>query len=102
MDNPYVYLVTALFLLSIGIFGFVKRRTLIGMLIAVELILNGAGLNFLIIAHFFTPHPEMGEIFTLVVMGMAAAEAAIALSIIITVYRQHRSIDADKISELKG
>ena len=102
MNNPYTYLITALLLLGIGIFGFVRRRTLIGMLIAVELVLNGAGLNFVVIGHYFNPHPETGDIFTLIVMGVAAAEAVIALSIIIAIYRQHRSIDADKVSELKG
>jgi NADH-quinone oxidoreductase subunit K len=51
---------------------------------------------------FVAPDPTVGQVFTLFIMGIAAAEAAIALSIIIAVYRNFRSIDADDVAELKG
>jgi len=101
-DNLITYLIIAALLFGIGFYGLVHRRTLIGMLIAGELILAGASLNFMAFNRFLAPDPTVGQIFTLFIMGIAAAEAAIALSIIIVVYRNFRSIDTEDIAELKG
>ncbi len=100
--NLYSYLVIALLLFGLGVCGLVLRRTLIGMLISVELILNGAGLNFMAFNRFLAPDPTVGQIFTLFIMGVAAAEAAIGFGLIIAVYRKYRSVDADKVSEMRG
>ena len=102
MESLSTYLITAALLFCLGLFGLLSHRTLIGMLISVELILNGAGLNFMAFNMFLTPEPAVGQIFTLFIMGIAAAEAAIALSVILAVYRLYRTIDADSISGLKG
>ena len=101
-DRPAVYLVLAAFLLATGIYGLVRRRTLIGMLIAGELIFSAASLNLMAINRFFAPDPTVGQIFVLFIMGLAAAEVAIALSIIIAVYRNYRSIGLKGLSELNG
>jgi len=101
-DNLITYLIIAAMLFGIGFYGLVHRRTLIGMLIAGELILAGASLNFMAFNRFLAPDPTVGQIFTLFIMGIAAAEAAIALSIIIAVYRNFRTIDVEDIAELKG
>ena len=95
-------LIISAMLFGIGFYGLVHRRTLIGMLIAGELILAGASLNFMAFNRFLAPDPTVGQIFTLFIMGIAAAEAAIALSIIIVVYRNFRTIDVDDVAELKG
>jgi NADH-quinone oxidoreductase subunit K len=102
-DNSLItYLILGAMLFGFGFYGLVQRRTLIGMLIAGELILAGASLNFMAFNRFLAPDPTVGQIFTLFIMGIAAAEAAIALSIIIAVYRNFRSIDTEDIAELKG
>jgi NADH-quinone oxidoreductase subunit K len=101
-DNLITYLVIAALLFGIGFYGLVHRRTLIGMLIAGELILAGASLNFMAFNRFLAPDPTVGQIFTLFIMGIAAAEAAIALSIIIAVYRNFRTIDVEDVSEMEG
>jgi len=101
-QQPWIYLVLAAFLLATGIYGFIRRRTLIGMLISGELILTAASLNFLALSRFFAPDPVVGQVFVLFVMGLAAAEVSIALSIIIAVYRNYRSIEARELSQLKG
>jgi len=95
------YLVVAALLLIIGIYGIVQRRSFIGMLISTELILNGAGLNFMAFNRFLAPDPATGQIMTLFIMGIAAAEAAIGVSFILAVYRHFRTIDPTKIDELK-
>jgi NADH-quinone oxidoreductase subunit K len=101
-DSLITYLIIAALLFGIGFYGLVQRRTLIGMLIAGELILAGASINFMAFNRFLAPDPTVGQIFTLFIMGIAAAEAAIALSIIIAVYRNFRSIDVEDVAELKG
>ena len=101
-DNLITYLIIAALLFSIGFYGLVHRRTMIGMLISGELILAGASLNFMAFNRFLAPDPTVGQIFTLFIMGIAAAEAAIALSIIIAVYRNFRTIDVDDVAELEG
>jgi NADH-quinone oxidoreductase subunit K len=101
-NSLITYLIIAALLFGMGFYGMVQRRTFIGMLIAGELILAGASLNFMAFNRFLAPDPTVGQIFTLFIMGIAAAEAAIALSIIIVVYRNFRSIDTEDIAELKG
>ncbi len=95
------YLVLALCLFALGLYGIVSRPGLISMLISVELILNAAGLNFVAFNTFLAPDKSLGQTFTLVIMGLAAAEAAICLSIAVVVYRRFRSILADDLADLK-
>jgi NADH:ubiquinone oxidoreductase subunit K len=102
VDNLSTYLFVALLLFCIGLFGLLQRRSLIGMLISVELMLNAASINFLAFNRFLSPDPATGQIMVLFVMGIAAAEAAIALSLILALYRRMRSIDIEKARELKG
>ena len=101
-EHPAIYLVVAAFLLATGIYGLIRRRTLIGMLIAGELIFAAASLNIMTVNRFFAPDPAVGQIFVLFIMGLAAAEVAVALSIIIAVYRNYRSIHPTDISEMNG
>ncbi len=89
-------------LFGIGIYGMVQRQTFIGMLISAELILSGASLNFMAFNRFLAPDPTVGQVFTLFIMAIAAAEAAIALSIIIAVYRNYKSIDTEDVVDLQG
>ena len=101
-DRLDIYLVTAAFLLAIGIYGLIRRRTLIGMLISGELIFSAASLNFMALNRFTAHDPAVGQIFVLFIMGLAAAEVAIALSIIVAVYRNYRSVKTGELSELNG
>ncbi|MHC1764950.1 MAG: NADH-quinone oxidoreductase subunit NuoK [Verrucomicrobiia bacterium] len=101
-DRPAIYMVLAVFLLAAGLFGMLRRRTFIGMLISGELIFSAASLNLMVMNRFYAPDPTVGQVFVLFIMALAAAEVAIALSIIIAVYRNYRSIDSRELSELKG
>lgn len=96
------FLVIGAVLFALGIYGMVSRKTFIGMLIAAELILAGASVNFMAFNRFTAPDPVTGQVFTLFIMAVAAAEAAIGLSIIIAVYRHFKSIDAEDTVQLKG
>ncbi len=98
--NTFLYLAAMLF--GMGIYGLVTRRTLIGMLISSELILAAASINFMAFNRFPAPDPTVGQVFTLFIMAIAAAEAAIGLSIIIAVYRNYKSVDTEDLVDLQG
>lgn len=96
------YLVIGALLFAFGIYGMVVRRTVIGMLISSEFILAAASTNFMAFNRFLAPNPVVGQIFTLFIMAIAAAEAAIAISIMIAVYRNYKTIDTDDLVDLQG
>ena len=96
------YLIVAILLFVIGFFGLLYHRTLVGMLISGELILAGASLNLMAFSRFQSPHPVTGQVFTLFIMGLAAAEAAIILGLIVAMYRNYRSVETRKLDRLKG
>ncbi|SDP73465.1 NADH-quinone oxidoreductase subunit NuoK [Desulforhopalus singaporensis] len=101
-NNLNTFLVIGAMLFAMGIYGVVTRRTFIGMLIAAEMILAGASVNFMAFNRFVAPDPVTGQVFTLFIMAVAAAEAAIGLSIVVAVYRHYYSIDAEDATQLKG
>ena len=92
----------SLILLAIGVCGVLTRRNLIGILLSVEIILNGANINFAAFAHFRAADPVAGAIFTIFVMAVSACEMAVALAIIIAMYRRKRRLDVYKLEELHG
>lgn len=88
-------------LFFIGVYGFFTRRNLITMLMSVELVLNSVNLNFIAFNKYLWPGSMDGLFFTLFIIAIAAAEASVAIAIIINLYRTHQSIDVDNASELK-
>lgn len=96
----YFYILSAL-LFFIGVFGFVTRRNLIAMLISVELILNAVDLNFAAFNRFLFPGTYEGFFFTLFSIGVSAAESAVAIAIIINVYRKFKSVQVNSIENMK-
>jgi NADH:ubiquinone oxidoreductase subunit K len=97
------YLIVSALLFSVGFAGAVTRRNAILVLIGVELMLNAANLNFIAFWRY-GPNPELltGVIFVIFSIGIAAAEAAVGLALIIAVYRHYRTIRLDQIDSLKG
>ena len=88
-------------LFFIGVYGFVTRRNLIAMLISVELVLNAVDINFAAINRLLYPNGMEGMLMTLFVIGVAAAESAVAIAIIINVYRNFKSDSVDAIPNMK-
>ncbi|MDI6726504.1 MAG: NADH-quinone oxidoreductase subunit NuoK [Smithellaceae bacterium] len=99
--NLNIYLFVAVFLLGAGILGVIYRRTLVGMLVSLELIMNGAGLNLVAINSLLVGDNAYGFVFTLFIMGLAAAEAAVALGIIILIFRRYGHIEGAELNEMK-
>jgi NADH:ubiquinone oxidoreductase subunit K len=90
---------TALFF--IGMYGLFTRRNMIAILMSIELILNSININFIAFNKYVWPGKLDGVFFTIFIITIAAAEAAIAIAIIINLYRSHLSIDVDDAAELK-
>jgi NADH:ubiquinone oxidoreductase subunit K len=96
----YFFISVALF--SLGVFGLLMRRNLVAMLISLELVLNSASLNFIAINRFCLPDKSLGQVFTIFIVALAAAEVCIALSLVLWLYRKKESINIDEATELKG
>ena len=82
-------------LFFIGVYGFLTRRNLITMLMSIELLLNSVNLNFIAFNKYLWPGKMDGLFFTVFIIAIAAAEAAVAIAIIINLYRSHHSIDVE-------
>ena len=95
------FFVLSAILFFIGVFGFVTRRNLIAMLISVELILNAVDINFAAFNRLLFPGEMEGFFFTLFPIGVSAAESAVAIAIILNVYRLFKSDSVDSIENLK-
>ncbi len=103
MTSLDAYLLFGALLFSIGLAGALIRRNAIIVLVGIELMLNAANLNFIAFWRF-GPHPEAltGIMFVLFSIGVAAAEAAVGLALIIAVYRHYRTANVDQIDSMKG
>ena len=100
MQELNTYLFVAAILFSLGVFGVMTRRNGIAILMGVELILNSANINFVAFSRFGGMNLD-GHIFALFVTVLAAAEAAVALAIIINIYNNMNTINVDEASALK-
>lgn len=89
-------------LFGVGLAGVLTRRNLIMVLVSVEIMMNAANLNFIAFWRF-GPHPELwqGPIFALFTIGIAGAEAAVGLALVIAVYRHYRTVDIERLDTLK-
>ncbi|MDR1722459.1 MAG: NADH-quinone oxidoreductase subunit NuoK [Tannerella sp.] len=95
------YLIVSSIMMFAGIYGFVTRRNLLAMLISVELILNSVDINFAVFNRFLFPNELEGFFFALFAIGISAAETAVAIAIIINIYRNIRNIQVRNMNKLK-
>ena len=104
MDNIhlYPYLILGAVLFTCGVVCMATKRNAIGVLIGVELVLNGANVNFVAFSRYNAAFQIEGMIFALFVIVMAAGEAAVALAIVLNFYNNHTTVDVDAAEELKG
>ncbi len=96
-----LYFALSAVLFFIGVFGFVTRRNLIAMLISVELVLNAVDINFAAFNRLLYPEGLEGFFMTLFSIGVSAAESAVAIAIIINVYRNFKGDSVNTIENMK-
>ena len=97
----YWFLILATVMFFIGIYGFLVRKNLITMLMSIELILNSVCINFVAFNKLLFPEHLEGMFFTIFIIAVAAAEASVAIAIIINIYRRIVNIDVEKMNEMK-
>ena len=95
------YLILAAVMFFAGVYGFITRRNLIAVLISIELILNAVDINFAVFNRYLFPAQLEGFFFTLFAIAIAAAETAVAIAIIINIYRNLQNIEVKNLDELK-
>ena len=94
------YLILSAILFAVGVAGFLFRRNIITVFMSIELMLNGVNLSF--IAFAYQHGQNDGQIFSFFVMVVAAAEAAVGLAIILTVFKNRQTLEIDEVSSLKN
>jgi NADH:ubiquinone oxidoreductase subunit K len=97
----WMYLVVAAGLFSIGMYGVLARRNAIAILMGIELMLNAVNINLVAFWRYRTPEELGGQVFAAFVFVVAAAEAAVGLALIISIYRRRRSVIAEDVDLLK-
>ena len=96
------YLIVSSIMFFVGIYGFIARKNLLAVLISIELILNSVEINFSVFNRYLYPEHMEGLFFSLFGIAISAAETAVAIAIIINVYRNMKQILTDDITDLKG
>jgi len=97
----HYFLILATIMFFAGIYGFLTRRNLITILMSVELILNSVNINFMAFNRYLYPHKLEGMFFSLFVIAVAACEAAVAIAIIINIYRRFTTINVEDVNGMK-
>ena len=97
----YHYLIVAAIIFFVGFYGLLTSKNLIRVLLCIELLLNSVNINLVAFSNYIDPNLIKGHVFSIFVMTVAAAEAAIAFAIILAVYRNRHTIEVDKFDILK-
>lgn len=95
------FLILAAALFCIGIYGLITSRNVVRVLMSIELLLNSVNLNLLAFSNFLDPHNIKGQVFGVFVITVAAAEAAVGLAIILSIYRNRYTVDMEQFNLLK-
>ena len=99
--DVFYYLILSTVMMFAGIYGFFTRRNLLATLISVELMLNATNINFAVFNRYLFPEQMEGFFFTLFAIGVSACETAVAIAIIINIYRNIRNIQVQNLNEMK-
>ena len=95
------YLIPSVIMFACGVYGFITRKNMVAMLISIELILNSSDLNFVIFNRYLFPGSMEGMVFTLFAIAIAAAETAVAIAIIINIFRKLGHTDVTEANKMK-
>ena len=102
MEIPMIgYLMVSTVMFFAGVYGFITRRNMLAILISLELMLNSVDINFVVFNRYLFPQQLEGFFFTLFAVGIAAAETAIAIAIIINIYRNIRNSQVGNLDKMK-
>ena len=95
------YLIPSLIMFCCGVYGFITRKNMIAILISLELMIKAVDINFVVFNRFLFPGELAGMFFTLFAIALAAAETALAIAIIINIFRIAQKVDVDDVTKMK-
>ncbi|MFA5975601.1 MAG: NADH-quinone oxidoreductase subunit NuoK [Elusimicrobiota bacterium] len=98
----YHFLVVSAILFSIGLYGVLTRRNILGIFMSIELMFNAANLNLIAFNHYLYPGNVWGQGFVLFIITLAAAEAVVGLSLVLAIYRNIKSVYTENMTILHG
>lgn len=102
-DQPlhfFVLLSTVLF--AIGLYGLISRRNAIAVLMSIEIVMNAANLNFVAFWRYLHPQSLEGVVFVLVTITVAAAEVAVGMAVVLSIYRTLHTVNVDEVAQMRG
>lgn len=99
--NMWMYLIPSLIMFACGVYGFITRKNLIAILISLELMLNSVDMNFVVFNRFLFPGQMEGMFFSLFAIALAAAETALAIAIVINIFRSLGNVNIRNINKMK-
>jgi NADH:ubiquinone oxidoreductase subunit K len=101
-NNVTTWLLFSSFVFAIGLYGVLTRRNAIGVLMAIELMLNSAAMNFIVFNRYNTPHAIDGQLMAIFVIAVAAAEAIVAMAIFMTLFQLGKTVDVTQADALRN
>lgn len=96
-----MYIIPSTFMFCCGVYGFITRKNMIAILISLELMLNAVDINFVVFNRFLFPGQMEGMFFTLFAIAIAAAETALAIAIVINIFRVVKNVDVRDLTKMK-
>lgn len=96
------FLTVAAMVFAIGLYGVLTKRTIIGILMSIELMLNAVNINLIAFSHFITPEALTGQIFAIFTITVAAAEVAVGLAMVFRVYHDRNTVHAARLDKMHG
>ncbi len=100
--GPSAFMALAAVLFTVGLFGALSKKSAVMVLMCLELMTNGVNLNLVAISRFVTPESLAGQFTAAFIMVVAAAEIGLGLALVLALYRRTRTIELDRLDELKG
>lgn len=95
------FLILAAGLFSIGLYGVIARKNVVGILMGIELMLNAANINIVSFWRYIAPDEIGGQVFALMVFAVSAAEVAVGIALVLAIYRRRKTVSADEINLMK-
>jgi NADH-quinone oxidoreductase subunit K len=96
------WLALSTLLFAIGLYGVLSRKSAVGVLIAIELMLNSTAINFVVFIRYIAPQLLYGALMVIFIIAVAAAEAVVAMAIFVAIYRSRKTVDVTQFDTMKG
>lgn len=102
MNGPQFWMTVANLLFAVGLFGLLTRRNAVGMLMSVELLLNAGAMLFVTANRYIAPARVDGQVMSLFIIVVAAAEVVVAMALLVAIYQQRKTVDAEEINLMRN